>query len=235
MSPSGVTVVTASTAGGCRKGRARFEAWTVALPASSPGHVVRAVGKEACRKARPRSAGLKTFCPSPPKISLPKPSPNAPPRAAIHSGTVAGSVRPSRTPVMTPDPSATAPRSSKTHSVTTAPAVAAAITRRAARPKNQNAAATTGPSVATTVHMILGVESGERMCGDGAIRRRGDPPPAPSPSPARRPPPRLTPRPSPGSRRRTRPRRPPPRYRPLPLPSPPPGGGGGGPGSFRWR
>ncbi|HMP31911.1 MAG TPA: hypothetical protein PKD85_20070, partial [Saprospiraceae bacterium] len=54
--------------------------------------VVMATGKEACRKALPTNAGLKTLFPNPPKINLPKPIAITEPIKAIHKGKLGGSV-----------------------------------------------------------------------------------------------------------------------------------------------
>ncbi len=48
----------------------------------------------ACRKARPTSAGLKGFWPSPPKRDLPRPTATKPPSITIHSGHAGGRVSP---------------------------------------------------------------------------------------------------------------------------------------------
>ncbi len=132
-----------------------------------------ATGKAACRKARPTRAGLKTFCPRPPQTIFPNPMPKAPPSAAIQSGIPAGSVRPSSRPVMTADPSAREPPRPKARSVTRAPIAAAPMTSRALIPKNQVAAPITGTNVPTTFHMMTGVESCDRTCGDAVMTRPG--------------------------------------------------------------
>ena len=59
-----------------------------------------AVGKAACTNARPTSAGLKGFCPSPPNSDLPSQIAAKPATAPIHSGNEGGSVSASNTPVM---------------------------------------------------------------------------------------------------------------------------------------
>ena len=104
ISPRGVAPVTAST--GTRiNGRPRLAGARCQNPPSRTGQVVIATGNAACRKALPTRAGLKTFWPSPPKTSLPKPMATAPPRNAIHKGRPGGKVRPRSRPVMAPDPS----------------------------------------------------------------------------------------------------------------------------------
>ena len=137
-----------------------------------------AVGKAACRKARPTSAGLKRFCPSPPQISLPSPMPTTPPRKAIHSGNAGGSVRPSSTPVV----SALSSRSRlglserlNSHSVPAAPAVAAAATSSAPIPKFQQAASSTRSAAPSTSNMMRGVVAPSRTKGAVDRTRSGDP------------------------------------------------------------
>ena len=63
-------------------GRAKLSPRSAHQSELRTGQVVIATGKAACRKARPSKAGLNIFCPSPPKMILPKPIPNTPPRNA---------------------------------------------------------------------------------------------------------------------------------------------------------
>ena len=80
-------------------------------------------------------AGLKMFWPSPPKMSLPNPMPNAPPTNAIHIGNPGGNVSPKRSPVIIADPSFSADLGPKNCSTTNAPAQLASITSTALGPK----------------------------------------------------------------------------------------------------
>ena len=160
MIPSGVAPVTPSTSA-LMNGQARL---LQRQPGSPPGatQVVRAVGKAACRNARPTSAGLKRLWPSPPQTSLPRPTPTAPPRKAIHIGSPGGRIRPRMTPVKSALISSTGleppgPLRPHSHSMPTAPAVAAATTRSALAPKNQMAINTTGSSASRTSRIKSGV------------------------------------------------------------------------------
>ncbi len=92
-----------------------------------------ASGKAACSIARPRSAGLKTFWPSPPKTTLPRPIATTPPTKAIQSGTPGGSVRPRSSPVIAADPSRRVPEPTA-RSVRTQATVVVASTRSALGP-----------------------------------------------------------------------------------------------------
>ncbi len=133
--PSGVAPVATSGALGDMSGSARLSPRRDHQLSGCTGHVVIARGKAAWRNARPRSAGLKMFWPSPPKISLPKPTPNTPPRNAIHTGKPGGRIRPRRSPVITAEPSRVLPPGPNRRSVSTLPSVAAATTRSALGPK----------------------------------------------------------------------------------------------------
>jgi hypothetical protein len=84
-------------------GAAKRPGVSVNSPPRSTGsdQVVIAVGKVAWRKARPTSAGLNTFWPSPPQMSFPNPIATTPPRKAIQRGSVGGRVSASSTPVTT--------------------------------------------------------------------------------------------------------------------------------------
>jgi hypothetical protein len=97
---------------------------------------------------------------------LPKTIANAAPSAVIHSGNPAGSERPSRSPVIVAEPSAIAPPFPVERSVRSATATAVAICSSALTPKNHAADSTTGTRLATTCHMMRGVESSDRMCGE---------------------------------------------------------------------
>jgi len=135
MRPSGVAPVATSGARGAISGRARLSPLRAHQLSGRTGHVVMAVGNAAWRKARPSRAGLKMFCPSPPKISFPKPIPNTPPTNAIHRGKPGGRISPSNRPVITADPSRVADGGPNSRSVRTVPSVAALTTRRALGPK----------------------------------------------------------------------------------------------------
>ncbi len=166
---SGVALVTTSGALGVMNGSAKLSPRSAHHEPPGAGQVVIAAGNAACRNARPSSAGLKMFWPSPPKTSLPRPIATAPPSSAIQSGMPAGSVRPSSSPVMAAEPSRSVPPGPNARSVATAPKVAAASTSSALGPKNQVAAATTGARLITTDHMMRAVESSALRCGDGLM------------------------------------------------------------------
>ena len=87
-------------------------------------------------------------------------------------GKDAGSVSPSSTPVITAEPSPHVPGLPIAYSAPSAPSSEAPMTRRALGPKNQTAAATTGTKPTTTVHMMRGMESALRTCGDEVMMRR---------------------------------------------------------------
>ena len=70
------------------------------MAAKEGDQVVIATGKEAWRKARPTSAGLKTLKPIPPKSTLPSATATTAPTAAIQSGKPGGRVSASRSPVI---------------------------------------------------------------------------------------------------------------------------------------
>jgi hypothetical protein len=95
--------------------------------------------------------------------------PIAPPMNAIHIGRPAGSVRPSRIPVIAADPSPIEPLCPRARSASTAPATAALTTRSALGPKKYVAAATSGARLPTTFHMMTGVLTVPRTCGDAAM------------------------------------------------------------------
>src|ERR1019366_6232261 len=133
--PSGVADVIASGRGWVN-GSANRSPLSVQNRPPTVGQVVIATGNAACRKARPNSAGLNTFWPSPPQTTLPNPMPKAPPSAAIHNDRPAGNGRPGNTPVMPADPSPTVPPRPNARSVASAPAVAATITSNELTPKN---------------------------------------------------------------------------------------------------
>ena len=99
--------------------------------------------------------------------------PNAPPRNAIQSGKPGGSVSPSRSPVITAEPSAREPPRPSVRSTSSAPKAAATITRRALTPKNHPDAAMIGTKEPATFHMMTGVESWERTCGDAVTINLG--------------------------------------------------------------
>ena len=84
MSPRGVAPVKASTS-----------------PPQGAGAVQLAIiaGNETRRKTRPTSAGLKRFCPSPPKVILAMPIATIEPITITHQGAAAGRLRASRRPV----------------------------------------------------------------------------------------------------------------------------------------
>jgi hypothetical protein len=126
--------VTASTLGES-SGSAKLSPRSVKQPPSNAGHVVMAAGNAAWRNARPTSAGLKTFWPRPPKMTLPKPMATAPPTNAIHSGKPGGRISPSSRPVMMAEPSRSELRGPVSRSVTSAPATAANTTSSALMPK----------------------------------------------------------------------------------------------------
>ncbi len=169
-SPKGVAPVTASAVAGLMNGSARLSPRSAHQSAVRAGQVVIATGKAACRKARPNSAGLKMFSPRPPKMSLPKPMPNTPPRKAIHSGNPAGRHRPSSRPVIIAEPSASeSRRPPNSRSVTRQPATLASSTSMALGPKKRIEAPITGSRLSTTDHMMRVVDSAERTCGAAVI------------------------------------------------------------------
>ena len=63
--------------------------------------------KETSRKTRPAIAGLNTFCPRPPKVSLATQMAKAAPMKTTHQGVVAGRFIASRRPVTTAEKSPT--------------------------------------------------------------------------------------------------------------------------------
>ena len=150
-------------------------------PPPAAGQVVMATGNAPCRNARPTSAGLNTFCPRPPHTCFPKTMANAAPSAVIHSGNPAGSERPSRSPVIVAEPSAITPPFPVERSMMSETTTAVAICNNALMPKNHAADRTTGMRLATTCHMMRGVESSDRMCGEAVTMSRLSvtrPPPA---------------------------------------------------------
>ena len=79
----------------------------VASVALTAGHVVICTGKLMSRNTRPTNAGLKGFCPSPPKVILPTPMAMRAPMIIIHTGKLPGRLNPNRIPVRTALPSQT--------------------------------------------------------------------------------------------------------------------------------
>ncbi len=66
-----------------------------------------AAGNEMRRNTRPTRAGLKRFCPRPPKVIFATPMATTAPMSTIHHGDVAGRFSASRTPVTAADQSQT--------------------------------------------------------------------------------------------------------------------------------
>jgi len=170
--PSGVAAVTVSARSGDMSGMARLVCSNPDHGCPCVGHVVRATGNAAWRNARPSSAGLNTFCPSPPYTSFPKTMANAPPVNAIQSGRPGGSVSASRRPVIIADPSPSDPPRPNRRSGMRAPATQAATISSTLGPKNHVAAITTGARLATTDHMMRGVLSAPPRWGDALTTRR---------------------------------------------------------------
>ena len=69
--------------------------------------VVISTGKETSRKTRPTRAGLKIFCPRPPKVILATPMATTEPMTMSHHGEFGGRLSASRQPVTTADRSLT--------------------------------------------------------------------------------------------------------------------------------
>ncbi len=122
-------------------GGVRVDGGSVAnRPPVNPGvQVVIATGNAACRTARPTSAGLNGFCPSPPNKTLPTATAMNPPAAVIHSGSPGGRVRPYSRPVIVTDQSPTVElfleMRQKRNSVPTHDPSATARVKAPARPK----------------------------------------------------------------------------------------------------
>src|SRR5271165_914574 len=106
---NGVALVSAATAGAFISGIASVEGMNSEkrLAASGCVYAMIAVGKAACRNARPTSAGLNMLKPSPPNSILPGATAINPPTAVIHRGNPGGRTKPSRMPVITTEKSPT--------------------------------------------------------------------------------------------------------------------------------
>ena len=135
--------------------------------------VVIATGNAACRKALPTRAGLKRLYPRPPKTNFPTATEKTPPRNAIQSGKMGGSVSPRRTPVMTADQSdivlSLFDHLHKACSVSTLAITTVAMTRNAFIPKANTAKITTGIIAQTTFCMIVSVLTPFLICGEVLI------------------------------------------------------------------
>ena len=116
-------------------------------------------GNSSISSARPASAGLKMFWPSPPNRHLTTRTAKTLPSAACQYGTEAGSVRASSRPVTAAEPSVTVwRRRSTAHqsaSAATAAAVVTSATIRARRPNTMTPAASGASSAMSTSRIVF--------------------------------------------------------------------------------
>ena len=145
----------------------------VMLPAA--GHVVICTGKLINKNTRPASAGLKIFCPRPPKVILPTPMANKAPSMIIQMGKLLGRLKPKSKPVRIAEPSRMVKRSRfrinlvMAHSKNTQDNTEAVITATAPQPKNQKLASKAGNRAIHTPYMFFCTESPPYTCGERDI------------------------------------------------------------------